>query len=281
MAEAYRRLDPIQSVDPNCEFYCHRPEKPLDRLELKLKFADRPGVYLVSGHIGAGKTTELTRILKGVPSQFAPIYIPVDSVLDATSVDERLFLALIGMAIDRLSYSPDREADEICEDFHKKLNSAHQYDEAQRELSPNDLMRRAKRYRDITDRAPIVVLDGFDKVPLAQIERLFTVVRRWETVPVTIVVTVPMSFMFTPFSQNQTFFDETAVVPSILVERERGEPDYHGYRWFRKLLQLRRVDRYFARKAIDSLVYGTGGIIRSFLRAAREAVLTSIMDSQS
>ncbi|MCP4654484.1 MAG: hypothetical protein GY856_03585 [bacterium] len=241
--------------------YCQRPEAPLDRLAATLRLREQPGLYLVSGHIGTGKSTELLQLVKSLSDTHSCSIKQVDAKLWRGSTDEKTLITLLELALAGLGVSVRTNEDSALPDLERLRVQAH-------------FVRR-------NSCEPLVVLDGFDKVELADLERVLTSVFSWSALPVSVVLTVPLSFLFTPmFARSQSQFAGTAVVPAIRVRQQDGDTDPAGVEWMRSMLSRRGVGELFDSDATEHLIVQTGGILRDFLRVARESVLTAHMKHQ-
>lgn len=284
---AYQILDPQEPIPPAADdWYCERPEPPLERLIAALRLRRHPGLYLVSGHVGTGKTTELLRLVESVSDTHQCFLDQVELDLWRGSADENAFLAVLTVALKALAAGRDwkevrrrrESAATIRELSVGMLGVKARVVAGQTPENANlfeQLVKTAERVR-LQRREPLIVLDGFDKIALADLERLLTSVFLWSALPVSVVLTVPLSFLFTPmFARSQDHFASTAVVPAIRVTQQNGESVPAGHQWMRSLLSRRGVGELFAPDALDQLISQTGGIIRDFLRVARESVLTA------
>lgn len=81
LKEAYRALDPAQPLEPDSPFYVGRPDNPVSRIIAEFQMTDTPRHYLLTGHRGTGKTTELNQIAEALSPHYEVQSINVDSAL--------------------------------------------------------------------------------------------------------------------------------------------------------------------------------------------------------
>ncbi len=290
----YQALDPLAPIQPGSEAYCERPERPLSRLVATLRLSKRPSLYLVSGHIGTGKSTELFRLADELSDTHRCFLEQVDADLLRGTADDEVFVNMLGLALEALEAGEDwkklKRRKELAARWRKLLMTSIKVSGPGLKIRPRTLELSESMSRLLEQSAkmaekvrarwgePLVVLDGFDKVGLADLERLFAAVSSWDFLPVSVVLTVPLSFLFTPlFARSQSLFARTAVVPAIRVLRSDGKADAEHFEWMRFLLHRRIAGDLVDHDAAEYLVAQTGGILRDFLRVARESVLTAHM----
>ncbi len=280
---AYQDLDPLEPIPLGSEAYCQRPEPPLERLAATLRLTRQPSLYLVSGHIGSGKSTELFRLVESLSGTHRCFLEQVDADLRRGAVDDEAFIGLLKLATGALRDGAQSGELKLTKakvtDAGTKITSAGIMSPQSQETSSaslEDVVADTNQVRSQWDEEPLVVLDGFDKVNLAELERLFVAVSSWGALPVSVVLTVPLSFLFTPlYARSQSLFASTAVVPAIRLRHRNGSVDPKGAKWMRSILRQRGVGELFTPEAADHLITQTGGILRDLLRVARESVLTA------
>ena len=99
------------------------------KIKQALNWADTPGCYLFSGHRGAGKTTELKRLMQELEdSAIAAFYCDVEDYLDLNNPDkaqtELVFTALAGLGDEvGKKYGADVLQESIWERINNKLQA--------------------------------------------------------------------------------------------------------------------------------------------------------------
>ena len=99
------------------------------KIRQALDWADTPGCYLFSGHRGAGKTTELKRLMQELEnSAIAAFYCDVEDYLDLNdpkkAQTELVFTALAGLGDEvRKKYGADVLQESIWERINNKLQA--------------------------------------------------------------------------------------------------------------------------------------------------------------
>jgi hypothetical protein len=300
LERAYRRLDPYQVLAPQAAAYVPRPEPPLAKLVARLRLDSHPGLYVVSGHIGAGKSTELQGLDAQLGVSHHCMLETVDAEIVGDRLDEETFVALLAVAIQ--AHLENKDIRELLlrarlRPLNDKLNIADMFDGVFNKVmgipsTPKPQLSRSEmisvaltelRERVVRaergQREPIVILDGLDKLALADLERLIP----WLlsiALPVKVIITVPLSFLFTPmYARHESQIAETAVVPAIRTMQRDGHFEETGIAWMEDILARRGVSELFVPEATRLIVEGTGGILRDFVRVARESVLNAFVDS--
>lgn len=101
----------------------------VEKIRQALDWADTPGCYLFSGHRGAGKTTELKRLMQELEdSDIAAFYCDVEDYLDLNdpkkAQTELVFTALAGLGDEvRKKYGADVLQESIWERINNKLQA--------------------------------------------------------------------------------------------------------------------------------------------------------------
>lgn len=122
-----------------------------------------------------------------------------------------------------------------------------------------------------------MLLDGLDKLSLNEIERTLVQLLAWD-LPLTLVTTAPLSYLFTPaFSRREGSFAGVHVVPALPVVGRDFDANPAALAWFEQVLVSRGVRDLFDTDAVDLIALQTAGILRDFIRSCREAVLTALV----
>ena len=129
-----------KAIDIDSYYVQRAPENDggcVEQIEQALKWADTPGCYLFSGHRGAGKTTELQRLMQQLKDSkdIAAFYCDVQDYLDINDSQktqtELVFTVLAGLGdAVRKEYTANVLKESIWERIKNKL-------QAEVELRPN------------------------------------------------------------------------------------------------------------------------------------------------
>ncbi len=94
------------------DFYVPRDNSPVDSLISLLEMEDDPAKFLLAGHTGSGKTTELRRLQKQVNSDYAVIWVDTETALERYNIGYAEVVVLIGIRILETVYQSDWELQE-------------------------------------------------------------------------------------------------------------------------------------------------------------------------
>ncbi|MEG4631086.1 hypothetical protein QUB56_16005 [Microcoleus sp. AR_TQ3_B6] len=81
------------------DFYVRREDSPVDDLVNSLATDDEPSQYLVAGHRGGGKTTELRRLEQKCTQDYTVVWVDTDTALDKFNIGHAEVPVLIGMQV--------------------------------------------------------------------------------------------------------------------------------------------------------------------------------------
>lgn len=265
---AYRSLDPQEALAPGSAAYATRPVAPLATLATQLRLGNGSGIHLVSGHIGSGKTTELRRLSSALESGTQATFVALDSNSPDGSMSSIEIAATLWEALG----------------FGSRFTALARPDRAYRERETeqkivNDIAF-GLALNELHLPKPIVLLDGLDKLSLSELEPTLARMLSWN-LPLTLVATVPLSYLFTPsFSRREGIYAGVHVVPALPVVTRDLHANVPAYAWFEHLLANRSVRELFDDAAIHKLAMMTAGIIRDFVRSCREAVLAALVQGR-
>ncbi|NER98655.1 MAG: hypothetical protein F6J86_33335 [Symploca sp. SIO1B1] len=88
------------------DFYVQRPDSPVENLVNLLNMEDEPMKFLMTGHLGGGKTTELRRVERILAEDYAVIWIDTEKDLDRYNITYAEVLVLIAQGIARQAIQP-------------------------------------------------------------------------------------------------------------------------------------------------------------------------------
>lgn len=106
---AYQLFNPEQPLTTREEirdFYVQRQDSPVENLIAILEMEDQPAKFLLAGHRGSGKTTELRRIEQELAENYAVIWVDTATALDRYNIGYAEVVVLIGMEVCRQSIKP-------------------------------------------------------------------------------------------------------------------------------------------------------------------------------
>lgn len=256
LKQAYRALDPARPLDPDSPFYAPRPDSPVSLIVTELQLADVPRRYLLTGHRGTGKTTELGRIANALEAThlvlsmvFGPAEASLEravllAVAEATKVGVlRPFLANVARQLR--SPTPDPR-------------------------DPVDRPRIRAVLQSLT--LPLVVLiDGVDKLDSRGVREAFEDIGRLASWPLSVICTVPFTATLErDFGHLASSVDAWHFLPGISLWTRKGEPIDAGWALCREVIE-RRADGLFSSEALGVVVENSAGIHRELLRIAQRA----------
>jgi energy-coupling factor transporter ATP-binding protein EcfA2 len=247
LKEAYRALDPAHPLDPDSPFYVPRPDNPVSRIIAEFQMTDTPRQYLLTGHRGTGKTTELNRIAEALSPHYAVQSINADSIIPLHDrVSDNLRDAILASAEGR--------------DFPPGI------------LSPNEMLRQRPPWR-----TRLVLIDGIDKLDLRDAISLCGEVSQIHCSAVCIIpLTLPLTEQFGDIAQT---IDAWHFLPSIDLSDRHGNQIIEGWNLCRDVL-TRRAD-IFTEAALDLLIENSAGIHRELLRLAQRACVFAAVGALS
>jgi len=81
------------------DFYVQREDSPVDSLVNLLALEDAAAKFLLAGHRGGGKTTELRRLEQKCGAQYTVVWVDTDTALDKFNIGYAEVVVLIGITI--------------------------------------------------------------------------------------------------------------------------------------------------------------------------------------
>ncbi len=81
------------------DFYVRREDSPVDSLVNLLAMEDEAAKFLLSGHRGGGKTTELRRLEQKCLTEYTVVWVDTDAALDKFNIGYAEVVVLIGISI--------------------------------------------------------------------------------------------------------------------------------------------------------------------------------------
>jgi hypothetical protein len=99
--QLFKPEEPLASPEDLKKFYVQRDNSPVDRLVSLLEMEDDPAKFLLAGHRGGGKTTELRRLEQKLANTYTVIWIDTQTALDRYNIGYAEVVVLIGLEIAR------------------------------------------------------------------------------------------------------------------------------------------------------------------------------------
>ena len=96
--QLFRHDEPLMNKELE-EFYVRREDSPVDTLVNLLEMDDDAAQYLVAGHRGGGKTTELRRLEERCRADYTVVWVDTDTALDKFNIGHAEVAVLIGMQV--------------------------------------------------------------------------------------------------------------------------------------------------------------------------------------
>jgi Cdc6-like AAA superfamily ATPase len=232
LKEAYRALDPARPLEPDSPFYVARPDNPVSRIIAELQMTDTSRRYLLTGHRGTGKTTEINRIAEALRPHFAIQTITADSPVSLRDmIADNLRTAFLAPAGSEYLQPGLPSADELSAKPH------------------------------------LALIDGVDKLDLPDAISLCSEISKTHASMVCIIpLTLPLTERFGEIIQS---VDAWHFLPSIDLWDRDGNQVWEGWKVCCEVI-TRRAD-VFTEKALDHLVENSAGIHRELLRLAQRA----------
>lgn len=97
----YRLFKPDEPLmkDDLQDFYVRREDSPVDSLVNLLAMEEHAAKFLLAGHRGGGKTTELRRLEQACIADYTVVWVDTDTALDKFNIGYAEVVVLIGMSI--------------------------------------------------------------------------------------------------------------------------------------------------------------------------------------
>lgn len=101
--QLFKPEEPLTTSQDLKDFYVTRPDSPIEDLIGTLEMEDDPAKFLLAGHRGGGKTTELRRLQQRIQGQlkheFTAIWVDTANALDRYNIGYAEVIVLIGLKI--------------------------------------------------------------------------------------------------------------------------------------------------------------------------------------
>ena len=97
--QLFKPDEPLYNQKDLRDFYVRRDDSPVDSLVDLLAMEDGSAKYLVAGHRGSGKTTELKRLEQKCAANYTVVWVDTDTALDKFNIGYAEVMVLMGMRI--------------------------------------------------------------------------------------------------------------------------------------------------------------------------------------
>ncbi|MEH2081212.1 MAG: P-loop NTPase fold protein [Nostoc sp.] len=97
--QLFKPEEPLTTPEELKNFYVQRANSPVENLITFLDMEDDPAKFLLAGHRGGGKTTELRRLEQHLNSKYTVIWIDTITALDQYNIGYAEVVVLIGIKI--------------------------------------------------------------------------------------------------------------------------------------------------------------------------------------
>ncbi|NEO44267.1 MAG: AAA family ATPase [Moorea sp. SIO4A3] len=98
--------EPLTTPEEMKYFYVQRKNSPVEKVITTLEMEDQPAKFLLAGHRGSGKTTELRRIEQELAENYAVIWVDTKTALNKYNIRYAEVVVLIGMEVCRQAIKP-------------------------------------------------------------------------------------------------------------------------------------------------------------------------------
>jgi hypothetical protein len=104
--QLFKPEEPLTKAEDLRDFYVQRTNSPIESLATSLEMEDDPAKFLLAGHRGGGKTTELRRLEQQLNNDYTVIWIDTETALDRYNIGYAEVVVLIGQEICRQAIQP-------------------------------------------------------------------------------------------------------------------------------------------------------------------------------
>ncbi len=104
--QLFKPEEPLTQAEDLRDFYVQRSNSPIESLVTSLEMEDDPAKFLLAGHRGGGKTTELRRLEQELNNNYTVIWIDTETALDRYNIGYAEVVVLIGQEICRQAIQP-------------------------------------------------------------------------------------------------------------------------------------------------------------------------------
>ncbi|QKQ77286.1 P-loop NTPase fold protein [Nostoc sp. TCL240-02] len=128
--QLFKPEEPLTTPEELRNFYVQRANSPVENLITFLDMEDDPAKFLLAGHRGGGKTTELRRLEQHLNSKYTVIWIDTVTALDQYNIGYAEVVVLIGIKIfEKVIQREWGLKDDLLNDLLKSLKTVVYQDE--------------------------------------------------------------------------------------------------------------------------------------------------------
>lgn len=110
--QLFKPEEPLTKPEELRDFYVQRTHSPIESLLSSLEMEDDPAKFLLAGHRGGGKTTELRRLEQELTNTYTVIWVDTETALDRYNIGYAEVVVLIGVKIYEKVIQTDWELDD-------------------------------------------------------------------------------------------------------------------------------------------------------------------------
>jgi len=318
LSSLYRIFDPLKPLKGEDLEYLYVPRKT----PIAANFADTIRMSggeikaVITGQPGSGKSTELSKVAQLLEKEFFIVQLDAEARLDIFNVNhlEVLIGAVATMyktAEDKSIHINQKPLEKIAQTLNKvtkKRDISLELEapkllqmvgitfkfgldwEIVKEISIepeiNDILsyidEAINEVRNTTNRLPLWIIDGLDKIEFDMAKRIFAESRLLVYPNCPIIYSSPFALFHSPnFQRVRNYFSSTASyeIPNILLfKRETGEPIKENYEFFYKIIDTRlkkvgiKRENFIENEALELFIQSCGGIIREFIYFIQYAI---------
>jgi len=207
----------------------------------------------------------LEKILDGVGTWFSQISLPLAA---SGAPGPAIFVATVGSVFKIFAQSAELGIE--SQDVQRQTTTTM----PRIEEAALRLRLLVQKVEELTGKPVVVIVDGLDRVPLAEIKRLSQRARALASPDLRLILTAPLALYHAPeFTELEDFFPGVLVRPN--VNRAIGRADEFLHNIIAQRLTLCELDqsRIFETGALALLIEASGGNIRQLIMLVREAAM--------
>jgi hypothetical protein len=128
--QLFKPEEPLTKPEDIRDFYVQRANSPVESLIGAIEMEDDPAKFLLAGHRGGGKTTELRRLEQELKKTHTVIWIDTETALDRYNIGHAEVVVLIGIKIYEIVIQTDWGLDgDLFNDLQESLKTVVYQDE--------------------------------------------------------------------------------------------------------------------------------------------------------
>ena len=128
--QLFKPEEPLTKPEDIRDFYVQRANSPVESLVGAIEMEDDPAKFLLAGHRGGGKTTELRRLEQQLKKTYSVIWVDTETALDRYNIGHAEVVVLIGIKIYEIVIQTDWGLDgDLFNDLQESLKTIVYQDE--------------------------------------------------------------------------------------------------------------------------------------------------------